>query len=108
MATMIFPALEGAAWEDAWGGNFTLTVDHLPHFHNPEHGLLMASGCNGRGIALMSQLGRLMGEVAAGAVEPSAVPVPVSDIKSIPFHALRRPGLEVALAWYRMLDRFGR
>jgi glycine/D-amino acid oxidase-like deaminating enzyme len=107
MAATIFPALEGVAWQDAWGGNFTLTVDHLPHFHNPESGLLMAAGCNGRGIALLSQLGRLMGDVAAGAIEPSAVPVPVSDIKPIPFHALRRPGLEVALAWYRMLDKFG-
>ena len=107
MAQTIFPALEGVVWEDAWGGNFTLTVDHLPHIHNPEAGLLMAGGCNGRGIAMMSQIGRLMGEVAAEAVEPSTLPVPLTRIKPIPLHALRRPGLEVALAWYRMLDRFG-
>jgi sarcosine oxidase len=107
-ATAIFPALEGVAWEDAWGGSFTLTVDHLPHIHNPEHGLFMAAGCNGRGIALLSQIGRLLGDVAAEATAHDTLPVPVSKIKPIPFHALRRPGLEIALGWYLMLDKLGR
>jgi hypothetical protein len=32
----------------------------------------------------------------------------ISAIKSIPFPALRRPGLEAVLAWYLMLDKLGR
>lgn len=56
-ATRIYPQLADTAWQDAWGGRFALTVDHLPHIHQPDDGLFIAIGCNGRGIAMMSQIG---------------------------------------------------
>jgi glycine/D-amino acid oxidase-like deaminating enzyme len=106
-AKRIFPVLRGVPWEDAWGGRFALTADHLPHLHNPAPGLYAVLGCNGRGVAMLSRLGRLVADLASGAITPAQSPVPVTPIAPIPLHALRRIGLEAVGAWYRMLDRVG-
>lgn len=103
-ALRIFPQLEGVNWQDEWGGLFCLTRDFLPHLHNPEPGLFVLAGCNGRGVALLSQLGGLLGKlVAQGDLSKSVLPP--TDIRPIPFHELRRFGLEAILQWYRVLDR---
>jgi glycine/D-amino acid oxidase-like deaminating enzyme len=106
-AERIFPTLRGARWEDAWGGRFALTADHLPHLHNPSPGLYAVLGCNGRGVAMLSQLGGLIADLSSGALAAAQSPVPVTPIAAIPLHALRRIGLEAVGAWYRMLDRMG-
>jgi len=104
-ALQVFPQIEGVDWQDAWGGLFCLTADFLPHLHNPEPGLYALAGCNGRGVAILSQLGRVLGAaVADGTLSRS--PLPVSDIRPIPLHGFRRAGLESVLLWYRLLDRF--
>lgn len=104
-AVDIFPQLADATWEDAWGGRFALTVDHLPHIHEPAKGLFAAIGCNGRGVAMMSQIGGLLAELASDALAAEDCPVPVTTLHTIPFHALRRPGLEAVTMWYRFRDR---
>ncbi|MDA4847856.1 NAD(P)/FAD-dependent oxidoreductase [Hoeflea poritis] len=103
-AERLFPQIEGVEWEDAWGGLFCLTADFLPHLHRPAPGLYAVAGCNGRGVALMSQLGRLLGDLVGrdGDVE---TPLALTDIRPIPLHAARRLGLETVLIWYRILDR---
>lgn len=102
----IFPQLAQVQWEDAWGGRFALTVDHLPHLHQPEEGLFTAIGCNGRGVAMMSQVGRVLAELACREMAAEDCPVPVTQLRTIPFHAFRRPGLEAVALWYRFRDRF--
>ena len=106
-AMKIFPLLKGVEWEDAWGGHFALTVDHLPHIHNPAPGQFAAVGCNGRGVALMSQIGHLLADLATGTLAPGDSPVPLVPLRPLPLHGLRRPALEAAALWYRTLDRFG-
>lgn len=103
----IFPQLKGVSWEAFWGGRFALTTDHLPHIGNPAEGLYFALGCNGRGVALISQIGRLLADLAHGLPHEEA-PLPVSTITPIPFHRFRRIGLEAVGAWYRLLDRVER
>ena len=103
-ALRIFPQLKGIAWSRAWGGLFCLTKDFLPHVHNPEPGLFALAGCNGRGVAIMSQLGGLLGDLSASKDFRNAA-VPATPIRQIPFHRLRRIGLEAVLMWYRILDR---
>jgi hypothetical protein len=61
-------------------------------------------GCNGRGVAMLSQLGRLVADLRSGTIAAESSPVPVTPI---PLHALRRMGLEAMGAWYRMMDRVG-
>jgi hypothetical protein len=80
-----------ARWEHSWGGNFALTLDHLPHIHNPAAGLYAAAECNGRGVAMLSQIGRLIADLAAGNIVQTESPIPITPVASIPFHPLRRP-----------------
>lgn len=106
-AAKVFPALQGVEWQDAWGGRFALTVDHLPHIHNPEGGLFAALGCNGRGVAMMSQIGRLLADLAANELPASQSPVPITPMQPLRWHAMRRPALELATLYYRVVDGIG-
>lgn len=106
VAIEMFPALRGLRWEAEWGGPFALTLDHLPHIHAPAPGLFVGLGCNGRGVALASQVGPLLARLCDGA-PPESLPIPVTSIAPIPLHFLRRPALEGAAAWFRVLDAVG-
>lgn len=103
----LYPALAGIAIERRWFGRVALTPDHLPHLHEPEKGLLAVVGCQGRGVALMSALGRRMANYLASG-DARQLPFPLSPIKPIPFHAFRQVGVAATIAWYRMLDAFER
>ena len=103
----LYPALAGIAIEKRWFGRVALTPDHLPHLHEPEKGLLAVVGCQGRGVGLMSALGRRMANYLASG-DARQLPFPLSPIKPIPFHAFRQVGVAAAIAWYRMLDAFER
>ena len=54
------------------------------------------------GHAMATAMGTLLARCAAG--DLADLPFPPSKPKPIPFHALRRPGIEVALAWKRLQD----
>lgn len=99
----IFPALEGVAIDRRWYGRVAVTPDHLPHIHEPEPGLLIAAGCQGRGVGLMTALGaRLARYVATSDVR--VLPLSLSPIRPMPLHAFRQIGVAAAIAWYRLLD----
>ncbi|MGC5840245.1 NAD(P)/FAD-dependent oxidoreductase [Mesorhizobium abyssinicae] len=103
----LYPALAGIAIEKRWFGRVAMTPDHLPHIHEPEKGLLAVAGCQGRGVGLMSALGkRMAGYLASG--DARQLPFPLSPIRPIPFHAFRQVGVAATIAWYRMLDALER
>jgi glycine/D-amino acid oxidase-like deaminating enzyme len=99
----LFPALAGVAIEKRWFGRVAMTLDHLPHVHEPEPGLIVAAGCQGRGIGLMSSLGPLLADYAFDH-DPDILPLPITAIRPIPLHGLRHLGVAAAIAWYRLLD----
>ena len=99
----LYPALAGVAIEKRWFGRVAMTPDHLPHIHEPEPGLLAAVGCQGRGIGLMTALGKRFAAYLANG-DPKLLPFPVSPIRPIPFHAFRQVGVAATIAWYRALD----
>ncbi|MEW6630745.1 MAG: FAD-dependent oxidoreductase [Pseudomonadota bacterium] len=103
----LYPALDGIAIEKRWFGRVAMTPDHLPHLHEPEKGLLAVVGCQGRGVGLMSALGKRMASYLASG-DPSQLPFPLSPIRPIPFHAFRQVGVAATIAWYRTLDAFER
>ena len=84
-----------------------MTPDHLPHVHVPEDGLFMLSGCQGRGVALMTAAGVPLARYAATG-DPATLPFPVTPIRPIPLHGLRQAALGGIIAWYRLRDRFER
>jgi len=89
-----------------WSGRVAITPDYLPHVHEPEPGLLMVLGLNGRGVAMATALGAAAGKFLTSG-ERLALPLPTSEISTIPFHGARRSYVAAMSAWYRMLDGLG-
>lgn len=101
----LFPILKGVPIEKRWFGRVAMTLDHLPHLHEPKPGLIVAAGCQGRGIGLMTALGPLLADYAING-DPDILPFDLTPIRPIPFHGFRHFGIGAAIAWYRMLDAF--
>jgi glycine/D-amino acid oxidase-like deaminating enzyme len=99
----MFPQVAGTPFEFRWCGRVAITRDYLPHLHEPEPGLLIDIGCQGRGVGLQTAMGRAMADYVAGG-DRSALPVPVSSIKPFPLYALRRLYVNAVVTWYRMND----
>ncbi|NTX26748.1 FAD-binding oxidoreductase [Burkholderia pyrrocinia] len=103
----LFGGLGKLEWQYAWSGYFAVTIDHLPHVHEPQPGLHVSVGCNGRGIAVSTSLGIELALRAAGAAHDE-IAVPVTDIRTVPFHAFRTLGVAAATHYKRLQDRLRR
>jgi len=106
MKEKMFPQLKGAGIDFRWGGRVAITRDHLPHLHEPAPGLLIDAGCQGRGVALQTALGRAIATYIA-TQDADALPLPVTPLRGIPFHRFHQAYVSALIAWYRVLDRIG-
>jgi glycine/D-amino acid oxidase-like deaminating enzyme len=102
-ARSLFPQLETPTWEFWWSGRVALTLDHVPHLHEPGPGVLAGLGYNGRGVAMATALGRVLADRAQG-LPVESLPLPPTPIRPIPFHGVRRPILSFVAGWKRLLD----
>jgi len=100
----VYPFLKNVSIDYLWGGRIAITQDHLPHIHNPAPGLWIGLGCNGRGVAMSTLMGRLLAELVQGA-DPNAQSIPVTEIKTFPFHRFHRIGAKMVLHWREFQDR---
>lgn len=99
----LFPSLSDVVVDKRWYGRVAMTVDHLPHLHEPDKGLLTFVGCQGRGVGLMTAMSkRIVDYIVSG--DAAALPFAITPIKPIPFHFFRNVGVAGMIAWYRMLD----
>ena len=100
-AERLWPALRGVDWPHRWNGQFALTPDFYPHFHNPVQNVFIALGYSGRGVALGTAIG---GELAAAAMgqDLDTLALPVTDIKRIPLHAFWKIGVAARVAYGRL------
>jgi len=101
-----FPQLGDVEWEYRWCGKIAMTVDSYPHLHEPEPGLLIGLGYNGRGVAMATAMGTVLAARASGTA-PEDLDFPMMALKPMPFHGLRRPVLEAIFLYRRLLDRIG-
>ncbi|ARP89022.1 FAD-dependent oxidoreductase [Bordetella genomosp. 9] len=99
----MFPAVAGIPFEYRWCGRVAITRDFLPHLHEPEPGLLIDIGCQGRGVGLQTAMGKAMAAYTANG-DRNALPVPPSPIKPFPLYGLRRIYVNAVVTWYRMTD----
>jgi glycine/D-amino acid oxidase-like deaminating enzyme len=99
----LYPELAGLPIERRWYGRVGMTVDHLPHLHAPETGVLAVAGCQGRGVGLMTALGEAIARHLVSG-DATDLPLPLSPIRPIPFHAFRQIGVAATILWYRTLD----
>lgn len=102
----MFPQLGDHPWDFAWGGHVAMTADHLPHLSRLGDGVMSATGFNGRGLALGTAMGRVLADWAAGAPE-AELDFPVTPMRPIPFHTLRKPAVRAAVVLFRLRDALG-
>ena len=102
-AERVFPQLRGVVWTHRWGGRIAITNDYLPHLHEPQPGLIIGLGYNGRGVAMSNVMGRVMAERVLGA-SPESLPFPVSSIARVPLRNLKLLGMPLVIRWMRFLD----
>jgi glycine/D-amino acid oxidase-like deaminating enzyme len=103
---LLFPQLGDVGIDYCWAGRVAITRDSMPHIHEPESGLTVVLGYNGRGVALATAMGKHLADRLTGA--GTTFPFPVSPIRPIPFHGLQRGYIAAGVAWYSLLDRIGR
>ncbi|MGE8656902.1 MAG: NAD(P)/FAD-dependent oxidoreductase [Achromobacter sp.] len=99
----MFPQVAGTPFEYRWCGRVAITRDYLPHLHEPQPGLLVDIGCQGRGVGLQTSMGRAMAQYLVSG-DAKALPVPLSPVKSFPLYGLRRLYVNAVVTWYRMTD----
>lgn len=101
-----FPTLRDVRWDTVWAGRVTLTMDDVPHLHNPQPGLWTACGYGGRGVALAVRFGPVLADAVTGT--PTAeLDYPVTPLRSLPWHPLRAAAVGAAIHWHRMRDALG-
>ncbi|MGI9304076.1 MAG: NAD(P)/FAD-dependent oxidoreductase [Gammaproteobacteria bacterium] len=100
----LFPQAGSAELEYFWNGRVALTLDHVPHLHELAPGLFAALGYNGRGVAMTGMIGKLLADWSLGA-NPNDIPLPVTRLRSIPFHRLRLPAMRLAVRWKGLCDQ---
>jgi glycine/D-amino acid oxidase-like deaminating enzyme len=98
-----FPQLGDVAIEYRWSGHVALTMDHVPHLHRPAKGVVIAIGCNGRGVGMATSAGKVVADLICGRRDEES-PIPLTNIKPIPFHGFRRPAMEIAVWWKSVRD----
>lgn len=98
-----YPQLQAMPREYRWCGRVAITRDFLPHLHEPQPGLIVNVGCQGRGIGLETSMGIALAEYCATG-RPNALPFPITPIKPIPFHVLQQLYVAATVAWYRLSD----
>lgn len=98
-----FPDLGLPQMTHVWSGYLGMNWDRFPRIHRlgPEGWAWM--GCNGRGVALGTALGRELGRAATGEDE-AALALPFSEPRPFPAHAIARRVAPAYLAWLRRQD----
>ncbi|WP_428428716.1 NAD(P)/FAD-dependent oxidoreductase [Pararhizobium sp.] len=102
----LWPGLAGIRWTHAWNGQLAMTTDHLPHLHEPTEDTLIYLGCNGRGVALATTMGKQLAQRLVGG-QSVQIDLPLTGIKPMRFHAFWPIGVHAAMIWGRMKDRLG-
>jgi glycine/D-amino acid oxidase-like deaminating enzyme len=81
--------------EFVWSGTASVGPSYLPSLVEVDSGVVAGSGCNGRGVALSVELGRIMAQAVRDG-RWRDLPVPLS-----PLHAVRnRPLSRLGARWY--------
>jgi glycine/D-amino acid oxidase-like deaminating enzyme len=98
-----FPQLADMPIRYRWSGRLAMTRDGMPHLHQPASGITIALGCNGRGVALTTAIGR---RIARHLVEGATVPLPfpATVIREIPLHRFHKLYVSLVVQYYKIRD----
>ena len=101
----IYPGLEQARIDYAWGGTLAVTLNRMPHFGRLENNVLYAQGYSGHGVAMATLAGKLIAQAITGDAEKfetfSSVPTPTFPGGRY----LRWPALVLGMLYFSLRDR---
>ncbi|MFC0220221.1 glycine/D-amino acid oxidase-like deaminating enzyme [Pseudochelatococcus lubricantis] len=100
----VYPQLRGQPIEFRWSGRIALTGNFVPHINEPEPGLWTAHGYCGRGVAMATAYGTLMGKAILANGSLGKLPVPDTAAPTMPPKPLRDLGVVSATHFFRLLD----
>jgi gamma-glutamylputrescine oxidase len=100
----VFPQLEDAKIEFAWGGFVDITMSRAPDFGRLAPNVYYLQGFSGHGIALAGIAGKLVAEAIAGHAERFDLFARIEHRNFPGGRLLRMPSLVLAMMWYRMRD----
>ena len=101
----LFPQLEDATIDYAWGGTLSVTVNRLPHVGRLKPNLFFAQGYSGHGISTANFAVKVIAEAIGGMASRFDV------FASLPVHTfpggtlLRYPGMVLGMLYYSLKDR---
>ncbi len=99
----LYPHLGPVRWSEGWSGWVAMTIDQFPRLHELAPGLFAALGCNGRGIAAATMLGRDLAALVRDGTDAETV-FPVVPLRPLRWHRVA-PLLVHGLAqMYRLHD----
>ncbi len=101
----VFPQHPDLNIEYLWGGRIAVTRDHLPHINELAPGVVTGLGCNGRGVAMATAMGK---QLATWVLQRDAAElgVPVSPLLPFPLHQFHRIGVRTTVWWSALRDQF--
>jgi len=99
----IFPQLQDARIDYAWGGHIGITHNRLPDAGRIGANVYYTQGYSGQGVALSGLFGKLMAEAVSGEAGRFDI---FTRIRHAPFPGgpLRRPALAAGMLYYRLRD----
>jgi gamma-glutamylputrescine oxidase len=100
----VFPQLNDVRIDYSWGGEVDITLNRAPHFGRLAPNVYFLQGFSGHGIALTGIAGKLVAEAIGGTAGRFDVFARIPHGNFPGGAALRRPGLVLAMLWYRMKD----
>lgn len=99
----IFPQIGDVRFTAVWNGFIGMTDDYAPRIHALGPSAFAWVGCNGRGVALSTALGREFARAVQGE-SLDRLALPVTEIRPLPFHGMVRRLAPLMLLEYRRRD----
>ncbi|MBB3610860.1 FAD-binding oxidoreductase [Rhizobium sp. BK602] len=87
-----------------WHGTFAVVPDFRPRLFRLAPGVVFGGVYSGRGVALSMSLGQEIGRWAAGCRTDDQMPLPVTDMRPVPFHPIAVQVANRTHAWNRYKD----
>jgi len=107
---LLFPQLErhDVEIEHYWEGYCAISQNYLPHFQQLGKNIFAIVGFSTRGVNLAQNIGRLIGEMAAGKRQLDDLPIAVTETKeTIKFWPFKLMAARFIFPFYQMRDYLG-
>lgn len=100
----LVPGLPDLRAAHVWSGRIAVTLDALPRMIELAPGLRGVIGCNGRGVALSTALGRELATLYAQPDGEGDFVLPISPPRPVPFARLSGLGPHLLRPWMELRD----